>query len=225
MPAGCRDGYGVFVRGSSQSTEYAWKKQYVENFACKPCPAGEVPFVPGSNLELVWDGKHWQIQPVNCTGIPSVRMAGLEPAINASLLALAAAEAFGYDAQSTTAAAVQSWYGKAYGSYGYRPYGAYMPPPVFPGQCVPCPEGTMQEGWTCECVGSWQDELGGLAESRTLTITGAASQSLVWQLAVAEQAQKHTAAVFRHVRMYIPADVHPPNRCMLRTNCCCCRRV
>lgn len=185
VPAGCRDGYGVFVRGSSQSTEYAWKKQYVENFACKPCPAGEVPFVPGSNLELVWDGKHWEIQPVNCTGIPA-HMAGLEPATNASLLAAAAAEAFGYDAKSTTtAAAVQSWYGRASGSYGYHPYGRYMPPPVFPGQCVPCPEGTWQEGWTCECwflTGTW-----GLAQGRTASIAGV-QQSLVWQVAAAAQA-------------------------------------
>lgn len=167
---GCRAGYGVFVRGTSLSTESAWKQQYVPNFACKQCAAGEVPFLPGSNLELVWDGHTWAIQLIHDGQQSSAKhawAAGIELMTNVSMLAAAdadvaataaaaaegltggetvAAEVQGY--AEPTAAAVQSWYGKAELSYAHE--GGYVAPPVYPGQCVPCPEGSTQQGWTCK---------------------------------------------------------------------------
>jgi hypothetical protein len=168
--AGCRSGYGVYVRGTSLSTEHAWKQQYVQNFACKQCPPGEVAFLPGSNLELVWDGETWTIQLIHdgqqsMTKKIAVRAAGIEPGTNASMLAATAAaadvaaaaqgvtgeEEFAAEVQGyaeLTAAAVQSWYGKAQLSFAHE--GGYVAPPVYPGQCVPCPEGSTQQGQTCK---------------------------------------------------------------------------
>jgi hypothetical protein len=153
------------------STEHAWKQQYVQNFACKQCPPGYVPFLPGSNLELVWDGKTWTIQLIHDSQRSraeklGVRVAGIESVANATMLAAAAAAAADVAAAEQgvfagqgvaaevqgyaepTAAAVQSWYGKAELSYAHE--GGYVAPPVYPGQCVPCPEGSTQQGWTCK---------------------------------------------------------------------------
>jgi hypothetical protein len=167
--AGCRNGFGVFVRGSTQSTEQAWKRQYVDNFSCRRCPSGSVPFLPGSNLELVWDGSTWTIQLIDdgsgnrtvsaelavlvgSKGSPAELLSG-----GGSVTVQAAAESVGEELGAaaqvqayspTTAAALQSWYQKAYTSDGNG--GGYMAPPVFPGQCVQCPDASQQDGYRCE---------------------------------------------------------------------------
>lgn len=169
--AGCRNGFGVFVRGSTQSTEQAWKRQYIDNFSCRRCPSGSVPFLPGSNLELVWDGSTWTIQLIDdgtgkrtvsaelavlvgSTGSPAELLSG-GGSVTVQAAAESVGEELGADAQvqaysPTTAAAIQTWYQKAYTSDDQGQ--GYVAPPVFPGQCVQCPDGSQQDGYRCELI-------------------------------------------------------------------------
>lgn len=178
MAAGCRNGYGVYVWGSSQSREQAWKHQYVDNFACKQCAPGEVPFLPGSNLELVCDGDTWTIQLIHTGsshssgqsawygtpdepdadvqvslqgGAPSVAVAAAASASEAAAATAADAARLAYFSEPQSAA-VQSFYAKVayYSDYYSGHHGGCSEPPVYPGQCVMCPEGSHQEGYRCE---------------------------------------------------------------------------
>jgi hypothetical protein len=65
----------------------------------------------------------------------------------AGVVAPATVQAEGQGPIRLTAAAVQSWYTKA--ASAYERYG--VEPPVYPGQCVPCPEGSVQSGAACKC--------------------------------------------------------------------------
>lgn len=69
--AGCRDGYGVVYTNSTSSKADLWKllgtgeRQSLRAFTCEQCAEGQVPFVPGSNLELVWDGSSWVLRLID----------------------------------------------------------------------------------------------------------------------------------------------------------------
>lgn len=86
----------------------------------------------------------------------------------AGQVAPAPVQAEGQEPIRLTAAAVQSWYTKA--ASAYERYG--VEPPVYPGQCVPCPEGSVQSGAACRCciggsavLGLWEGGLGGNNET------------------------------------------------------------
>lgn len=165
MLSGCRAGYGIFVWGSSQPREQAWKRGYVENFACKQCAPGEVPFLPGSNIELVCDGSSWTIQLIN-DGTGDSTEAALQAAkprtsnITAALTAAATVAAAAETAVDANIAsdwggfpemsqeAISQWYNNGAEYYGDQ--GGCGEPPVFPGECVQCPEGSHQDGFRCK---------------------------------------------------------------------------
>jgi hypothetical protein len=41
------------------------QRQSLRAFTCKKCAEGQVPFGPGSNLELVWDGSSWVLRLID----------------------------------------------------------------------------------------------------------------------------------------------------------------
>jgi hypothetical protein len=135
--SGCAEGYGVFPVGSSSGNpaEQFWKHEYIKNFVCQQCPEGKVPFVEGSNLELVWDGATWTLRLID-NGTSRIRGAQQRGARTAGGV-LSSEEGY-------------SWYGRAYPAYSQ---GAdVLQPPYFIGQCVPCPQGSYQDGLRCECT-------------------------------------------------------------------------
>jgi hypothetical protein len=119
----------------------------------------------------------WTIQLIDSSPLPLAAAAEAltaDPTGNASIAislaatTAAAAEATAADATATeaaagstaaavqqyvepTAAAVQSWYAQAtYAHGGEGGNTRYVEPPVFPGQCVPCPMGCIQQGYRCK---------------------------------------------------------------------------
>jgi hypothetical protein len=158
----------VFPTGSP--AEHAWKHDTIKHFMCQECPEGEVPFVEGSNLELVWDGATWTVRLID-NG--SSRIRGVQHTIVQIAGPAEAAAANAAAAATTTAAADRSmpatpqqavlttegtagllsgegWYDRAYPAYSQ---GADISqPPYFLGQCVPCPEGSFQDGLRCKCT-------------------------------------------------------------------------
>jgi hypothetical protein len=210
-PAGCADGYGLFFKGSKpysySEAQGPWKEPHTP-FYCKQCPPGEVPFLPGSNLELVWDGTTWTLQLVDQGGSRRGRRGGrpgsgsgmhaTTAAAHATQLAKAAsaaglaatkaaggnagaaattastaAESAGTQAAATQAVEPQGSYGQydhgyypSYPSYpshppSYPSYPSYpdhgydhvhddFKTPLYPGQCVACPDGSYQVDNSCK---------------------------------------------------------------------------
>lgn len=174
---GCADGYGVLAAGDSgQSRAAAWKQHYVEHFSCEHCPEGWVPLLPGSNLELVWNGT-WSIRLIDGgssrTGMSMRairarsrnRVRGGDSNSQQALMLSpsdASALAPGEVALTTAAAqdqgdpelgsqAVQLWYSSVHDGYSYyKDDGSWFQPPVYPGECVKCPEGSFQVGRECK---------------------------------------------------------------------------
>jgi hypothetical protein len=61
---GCVDGHGVVARGSkTAAAQTAWAStHYVRSFTCQACGPNQVPFLPGSNVLVVWDGATWGVK-------------------------------------------------------------------------------------------------------------------------------------------------------------------
>jgi hypothetical protein len=145
-PAGCKAGFGIFPTYPNQTCSHGWQWQYVKHFECKTCPAGSVPFLPGSNLELVWDGSKWTIRLMKAPR-------------SSAVLAHGSGFVDGSDAGSDEDGAGDEGVA-VFGDGGYT-QAAYsseqddeklVEPPVCPGQCVECPEGSFpsQDGTKCE---------------------------------------------------------------------------
>jgi hypothetical protein len=170
---------------SKGSYEAYWEKQYLDgDYACHTCPAGQVPFLPGSNLQLVWDGLDWWIELIDytplraqsATAAAAVPPGAKKPAAKAAAAAVAPppGSAAVAAARPATAARIQqadeaesavspahaygkdsydsSWYKRGCKDYQgeYHHDDHYVAPPLYPGQCVTCPEGSYQDGYECE---------------------------------------------------------------------------
>lgn len=155
----------MFPTGSP--ADPAWQHDDIKHFVCQECPAGEVPFVEGSNLELVWDGATWTLRLID-NGVSRIRgaqhqmghPAGLGAAAPSNEAAAAAAADVLMSATPRLAVvtsegtagllSVEGWYERAYPAYSQ---GTDIPqPPYFIGQCVPCPVGSFQDGLRCKCT-------------------------------------------------------------------------
>jgi hypothetical protein len=183
---------------SSSSEAYAafWQQGYVDvDHSCKTCPAGQVPFQPGSNLQLAWDGADWWIEVIDTSpgagdgdgdggrgspGFTVPRAQAAAAAASARVRAKAAAAAVPPAPGSAAAAAArpmrplasaqqqQQYDGAELGDlttkvlpahapdwyqHGYQHHdGQHVSPPLYPGQCVTCPDGSYADGDQCECV-------------------------------------------------------------------------
>jgi hypothetical protein len=46
----------------SAAVSAAWASSYIRRFTCKACSPNAVPFLPGSNLLVAWNGATWSIR-------------------------------------------------------------------------------------------------------------------------------------------------------------------
>jgi hypothetical protein len=125
-----------------------------KSFICKECGENEVPFIPGSNLELVWDGSSWTLRLIDngqgakrgkaASGAKGAKRAssgsGRKPQDKlASLIRKVEVQRTEDQPAAAAAAGTADW-----GQDG----GVALP--YYQGQCVQCPEGSHVEGNMCK---------------------------------------------------------------------------